>query len=212
MKIVLLGANGRTGREVMRLALAAGHSVTGIVRSAHSLGNIQQEGLRIEVGNVCDPAFLKTVLAGHDAVISTLGPRLPTRSACRIYPDSATSIAAAMQAAGLKRVIVTSTALLFSPTRAWHKALRLIARNNRDAAGLMEEILRKADLDWTFVRVGFLHNKNQGQVLKASDAMPGESDSISRHAVAEFLLEALQQSSHVRGVVGLCETRLARIA
>jgi len=194
MKIVLLGANGRTGREVMRLSLAAGYKVTGVVRSADSLGGMQHENLQVEVGNVCDPEFLKTVFPGHDAVISTLGPRLPTKSACRIYSESAASIAEAMQAVGLKRVTLTSTALLFPPVKVMGRVLRFIARNNFNAAGVMEETIRNADLDWTFVRVGFLNDKDQRSFLADSGRMPGESITVSRFAVAEFLVKDLQQS------------------
>lgn len=204
MKIVLLGANGRTGREVMRLALAAGHNVTGLVRSADSLSDMQHENLQVGVGNVCDPEFLKEVFPGHDAVLSTLGPRLPTNSACKIYSESAVSITEAMQAAGLKRVIVTSTALLFPPIKVMDNVIRFIARNNFKAAGLMEETIRNVDLDWTFARVGFLNDKNQRAFLKKSGKMPRESNAISRFAVAQFMVDDLQQSNHIKEVVGLC--------
>lgn len=204
MKIVQLGANGRTGREVMQLALEAGDSVTGLVRSADSLGDMKHDRLQVHVGNVCDPGFLKTALPGHDAVISTLGPRTPTKSACAIYSASAAAIVEAMRATGLRRVLVTSTALLFPPTKILDHVVRLIARNNFKAAGLMEECIRGADLDWTFTRTGFLNDDNKRGYRKAVGVMPDAGGSVSRSALAEFLFTELKQSEHVGDVVGLC--------
>jgi uncharacterized protein YbjT (DUF2867 family) len=210
MKIVQLGANGRTGREVMRLALEAGDTVTALVRSADSLSDMQHDRLKVHVGDVCDPEFLKTVFPGHDAVISTLGPRTPTKSACRIYPESAEAIVEAMQAGGLKRVLITSTALLFPPSRILDHVVRLIARNNFKAAGLMEERIRSADLDWTIARTGFLTDDDERGYIKAAGAMPDGGGSISRLALAEFLVTELKQSDHVGDVVGLCGVKKAR--
>lgn len=207
MKIVQLGANGRTGREVVRLALEAGDSVTGLVRSADSLGDIKHDRLQVHVGNVCAPEFLKTFLPGHDAVVSTLGPRTPTKSACTIYSASAAAIVEAMQATGLRRVLATSTALLFPATKFLDHVVRLIARNNFDAAGLMEERIRGADLDWTLARSGFLTDADQRGYRKAVGAMPDGGGSISRSALAEFLFTELKQSEHVGDVVGLCGVR-----
>ncbi len=209
MKIVLLGANGRTGRLVMRQALAAGHTVTGLVRSAESLNGVQHEGLQIRVGDVSDPAFLQQVLPGHDAVISTVGPRTPMKSACTIYSDSAAAIAEAMQATGLKRVLITSTALLFPPSGIFDHVVRVIARNNQKAAALMEDLIRNAGLDYTFARTGFLTNRDDPNFNKAEGAVPDGGGSISRLALANFLVTELKQSDHVGEVVGLCENKAA---
>ena len=209
MKIVLLGANGRTGRLVMQQALAAGHSVTGLVRSADSLVDVQHERLEIRVGDVSDPAFLKQVLPGHDAVISTVGPRTPTKSACTIYSDSAAAITEAMQATGMKRVLVTSTALLFPPSGVVGKILQLIARNNQKAAGEMEDLIREADLDYTFARTGFLTNGDDANFRKAEGSAPEGGGAISRQALANFLVTELKHADHVGKVVGLSERKAA---
>ncbi len=209
MNIVLLGANGRTGRLVIRQALAAGHTVTGLVRSADSLSDVQHDRLQVRVGDVSDPAFLKQVLPGHDAVISTVGPRSPTKSACTIYYDSAAAIAEAMQATGLKRVLVTSTALLFPPSGVIDHVLQLVAKNNQKAAALMEDLICDAGLDYTFARTGFLTNGDDPNFRKAEGAAPEGGGSVSRLALANFLVTELVQSDHVGQVVGLCEGKAA---
>ena len=209
MKIALLGANGRTGRLVIRQALAAGDTVTGLVRSADSLSDVQHDRLQVRVGDVCDPEFLRTVVPGHDAIISTVGPRSPMKSACTIYPLSAAAIAEAMQATGLQRVLITSTALLFPPSGLFDHVLRVIARNNQKAAGLMEERISDANLEWTFARTGFLTDGADKEFRKAEGAMPDGGGSISRSALANFLLTELKKSDHVGEAVGLCGVKAA---
>jgi putative NADH-flavin reductase len=85
MKIILLGANGRTGREVLSRALDAGDTVTALIRAEDRLADVTHSRLNIHVGNVCDSTALKEILPGHDLVISTLGPRMPTKAASTIY-------------------------------------------------------------------------------------------------------------------------------
>ncbi|MEM1145915.1 MAG: NAD(P)-binding oxidoreductase [Pseudomonadota bacterium] len=203
MKVVVLGANGRTGRLVVERALEEGHTVTAVVRSAKTLSDFQHEMLRIKEGDVCDTSFLGNVLRNHDAVVSALGPRLPTKRACRIYIDSATAISEAMKETGLRQVLIVSTALLFPPEGFLDRLLRLVARNNFAAAGRMEEVIQSADLEWTFARVGFLNDSSDWDYEAISGARAPTSNSVSRLAVADFLVGALEQRAFQCEVVGL---------
>ncbi|MGK7908944.1 MAG: NAD(P)-dependent oxidoreductase [Synechococcus sp.] len=204
MNIVLLGANGRTGREILSRALNAGDTVTALVRTEDRLADITHSQLNVHVGNVCDSNALKAVLPGHDTVISTLGPRKPTKAACAIYSESATAIVKAMQKSGVNRLLVTSTALLFSSNKLSDRILCWIAKHNVRNANLMEETIRNSSLEWTIVRTGFLNNNSSTDCRLAEGAFPDGGGSISRAAVAHFLLTEAKQSSHLRKVVGLC--------
>ena len=179
MKIVLLGANGRTGREVLGRALDAGHTVTALVRAEGKLGDVSHERLEVRVGDVCDPRFLQAILPGHDAVISTLGPRLPTRAATAVYSDSAASIVDAMQGSGVDRLLVTSTALLFPSDKLLDRVLRRLTPNAVREAGRMEERIRSSSLDWTIARMGFLTNAPATGYRHAAGASP-EAEGPSR--------------------------------
>jgi len=205
MKIVLLGANGRTGLEVLHGALKAGDSVTALVRNADHMKDITHDRLKLIVGDVCDSKFLESALSGHDLVISTLGPRKPTKSACRIYSNSAKSIVAAMKKCELSRLMVTSTALLFPSNRISDRFFRLVARNNFKEAGLMESHIKDSGLDWTFARTGFLTNKNNDEYMSTSNEFPEAGGSISRAALANFLLSEARDSNYIKQAVGLCE-------
>ena len=71
MKLVILGANGRTGKLVLQAALDKGMDVTAVVRSAGKKPTILHERLKVVVGDPCDRDFLKHTLRGQDA--STTG-------------------------------------------------------------------------------------------------------------------------------------------
>lgn len=201
--MLLLGANGRTGRIVLNRALDAGDTVTALVRDEDRLADVTHSRLNVHVGNVCDSSDLKEILPGHDLVISTLGPRTPTKAACSIYSESAIAIVEAMQECGVKRLLVTSTALLFPSDKLFDRFLRFVARHNARNAGLMEEAICASNLEWTIARVGFLNDKNLMDFRLAEGAFPN-GGSISRAAVADFLLTEAKESKYLHKVVGLC--------
>lgn len=203
MKIALLGANGRTGREILTRSLNAGDTVTAIVRTEDKLADIQHPQLKVRAGNVCDATTLKTLLPEHDVVISTLGPRTPTKAACAIYSDSAKAIVEAMEHSGVDRVLVISTALLFPSNRLSHRVLQWIAQHNARNANLMEASLRASKLQWTIARVGFLKNNSSEDFQFSVGTFPDRSSSISRAAVANFLLTEARECNHPKKVVGL---------
>ncbi len=204
MKIILLGANGRTGREILKRALDAGDEITALVRAKDKLADISHPHLHIHIGSACDIKTLRRILPGHDVVISTLGPRTPTKAACRIYSESATAIINAMQGCGVSRLLVISTALLFPSEKVLDRILSFIARHNAHAAELMEKTIRDSGLDWTIARVGFLNSNSSIGFRKTEGKLPKGGNSISRSALAHFLLTEAKQSNHINKIVGLC--------
>ena len=72
MKVLLIGATGFSGQEVLKALLSQGHSVTAITRNANSLSH-KDARLKVLEGSVLNPLFLEEALAGQDAVINCLG-------------------------------------------------------------------------------------------------------------------------------------------
>lgn len=205
MKLVVLGANGRTGSHVVREALKTGAMVTAVVRSESKRPKIGHERLSVVVGDPCDPKFLATVFADQDAVISTLGGRRPTRKATSVYYRSADAIAKAALETGLDKIIVTSSALLFPPTRLLDRLLRAIVRNVVESAARMEQTLRKANLDVVIARCGFLTDSQETKYRAEPGSLPEHGSSIPRPGLARFLVDTVQQSwsgCQVYGVSG----------
>src|SRR5437867_4564339 len=80
LKIVVLGATGATGLEVVRQATERGHSVTAFVRAPEPLGALRNQ-IAVKKGDLLDSPQLAQAIEGHDVVISTFGPRLPVSKA-----------------------------------------------------------------------------------------------------------------------------------
>ena len=205
MNLIVLGANGRTGALVLKTALSEGFHVTAVVRSEAKRPALEHDHLTHVVGDCCDPQFLKGVFAHHDAVISTLGGRSPSKGATCIYWRSADAIGEAAVAVGLKQVAVTSSALLFPPQRWIDRLLAALVRNVVQSATRMEATLRNADLDVVVARCGFLTNQEEEKYRSALDVLPENGSSVSRHGLAHFLVDTVrdpQPGFRVYGVSG----------
>ena len=101
MKMVVFGASGGTGRELVRQGLAQGHDVTVFVRNpaAYTGG----DRLRVVIGDALDPQAVALAISGQDAALSALGGTLSDET---LLPESMGHILAAMKQAGVRRLIV----------------------------------------------------------------------------------------------------------
>ncbi len=81
MKILILGAAGRTGRELVTQAMAGGNEVTAFARATEHLPTL--EGLRVIVGDAENPDQVAAAAQGNDAVVSALGHTSTMRSAAQ---------------------------------------------------------------------------------------------------------------------------------
>lgn len=209
MQLFILGATGGTGRALVEQALRRGHRVTAFVRSPQKLG-AAREGLTVVRGNPFDATAVAAALAGHDAVLSALGPPGPGKTS--VAGDGARSTVAAMHAAGVRRLLVVGVAVLFEDIGLFASIMRrTLLRNVAMDSAEMETIVKGSDLDWTIARPPRLTNGPlTGRYGVADDHLPGGAGgaaTISRADVAHFLLEELEHPAHVRRIVGLSNAR-----
>ena len=78
MKLLIFGATGGTGQELVRQALELNHDVTAFVRTPAKLA-MTKERLRVVKGDIADPPTIRAAIPGHDAVLSALGTRRSAR-------------------------------------------------------------------------------------------------------------------------------------
>jgi len=207
-RIFLLGATGGTGRAILDQAPQRGHSVTAFVRSPGKL--TAADGVMVLGGDPLDASALSAALPGHDAVISALGPSGigPTS----IVSDGARRTLTAMQAAGVRRLLVVGVAVLFEDDGLLTAiARRTFLRNVARDHAAMERVVRASDVEWTVVRPPRLTNGPLTHAYRAADdRMPdGARLTISRADVADFLLDELEHPAHVRRIVGLASVKAA---
>lgn len=78
MKLLVFGATGGTGRQLVQQALAQGHVVTAFARDPAKV-TPPHDNLSVVKGDILEPATVDAAVAGQDAVVSALGIRLPIR-------------------------------------------------------------------------------------------------------------------------------------
>lgn len=107
MRIVVLGATGGTGREVVEQALDAGHEVVAFVRDPDALPS--RTGRTVIRGNLDDVAGLTDAVTGADALICCIGPKDPMDfiRGDLVHRAMRTAIVA-MRAAGVDRLVLMS--------------------------------------------------------------------------------------------------------
>jgi putative NADH-flavin reductase len=205
VKIVVLGATGGTGLEIVRQAIERGHAVTAFVRSSERLQPFRNR-IDIKQGNLLSSSELEEVLKGHDAVLSAFGPRVPiAKTDKHLMRDFAAALTPAMLRTDVKRLIVESSAFLFKnsiipPTYIVGKLLfpSVVA----DAVA-MEEIIQTTPLDWTLVRPPRLADKpHSGKYRVREGHLPRFGFSISRADVADCFLTALGEKKWIRKILG----------
>jgi len=106
MKLLVFGATGGTGRELVKQALAQGHQVTAYARNPDKFGDITHAGLQVVRGDVLDPAAVEKAVSGHDAVLSAIGAGAGRTT---LREEGTRNIVRAMQKAGVCRLICQSS-------------------------------------------------------------------------------------------------------
>jgi putative NADH-flavin reductase len=202
MRLFLLGATGRTGSEIVNLALARGHEVTAFVRSPHKLS--PAGSLTIVRGDPRRQDAIAAALPGHDAVLSAIGP--PPREALRpstLVTDCARATVEAMTAAGIARLAIVSAAVLFPEKGLYFAFFRWLTKHHARDLRAMEDIVRASGLAWTIARPPRLTRSPDTSFRAVRDALPPGSRVMSFRSVAAFMLDAVERRFHVADIVGL---------
>ena len=201
MKLFVMGATGRTGQEVVQQALARDHHVTGFVRSPENF-RLKNERLTVLKGNVMDENELFRAMQNHNAVVSTLGPREVFKPSSMLH-DSALATTRAMNRSGVKRLVVLSAAAHFPGIL--NRIASFIMRNHMRDSLAMEAIVQASGLDWTIARPPRLTQEGYTTYRSREDAAPRMGFSLSRKAVAAFMLDAIEQRKHFHKIVGIAK-------
>jgi putative NADH-flavin reductase len=205
MKLVVLGATGGIGLEIVRQALERGHSVTALVRSAEGLKPFQDR-IAIRQGDLLKSSELARAIEGQDAVLSGFGPRVPiAKGDANLLRDFAAALTAAMQQASVRRVVVVSTAFLFKDSIVPPTYLvgRLFFRGVMLDSAAMERVVVESGLDWTIVRPPQLTDKPYtGRYRVREGHLPRFGFNIARADVADCFLKTVEDRNSIGKILG----------
>jgi putative NADH-flavin reductase len=206
MRILIFGATGGTGRELVSQALQRGHDVSAFVRTPAKV-TVADSRLRIVQGDIGRPESLRAAIPGHDAVLSALGIRSFGRTT--LLSNAAREIVDTMQAHNVRRLIwesslgVGETRGQLGPLFNW-LIIPLLLRHVFADKERQEAIIRATSLDWTIVQPAALTNGPRTGAYRVGACAGRRLPRISRADVAYFMIEELEHARHVRQVVPLC--------
>jgi uncharacterized protein YbjT (DUF2867 family) len=222
MRVVVLGATGRTGWAVIERLLAVGDDAVAVARSPRA-GAFPPEVTVVRADLASADPGLERAFRGADAVVSALGHRGTADDG--VLEAGARVTVAAMKATGVERLLAVSAAPVGTiPTRANPHpprrdpgdgpvtarllaplVRRVFARTYADSAR-MEDVIMASGLRWTIARPPrLLDGPASGHVLTALDRNVRGGRSIRRADLAAWLVEAARDpgtEGHTVGVAG----------
>jgi putative NADH-flavin reductase len=208
-RVLIVGATGGTGRQLVAQALERGHTVTVLVRTPAKV-QITHERLQILQGDALDYASVEKAVRGQDAVVSALGHKRyfgPTR----ILSEGTRNLLRAMEAQSVPRLICeTSLGLgnsagrmglyytlfvipVILPFYFWDKARQ-------------ERLIEASRVEWVIVRPGALTNGPKRTTYRHGHDIGSfvRTVRISRADVADFMLNQLTRDTYLRTAPGVC--------
>jgi len=207
MRLLVFGATGGTGRELVIQALEQGHDVTAYARDPAKIEDIQHARLTVVRGDVLDAPSVKNAVAGHEGVLVTIGVAA-VRTTLR--EEGTRNIVAAMESTGVKRLICQSS-LGVGDSRAnlsfftKYVIVGIYLRHAFADHERQEAVVRSSSLDWTIVRPPHLKDGPRTGVYR-HEFPPTEKRIqgwISRADVADFMLKQLADDTYVRQTPGV---------
>ncbi|MFD2200834.1 NAD(P)-dependent oxidoreductase [Shivajiella indica] len=215
-KLLLLGATGRTGREVLDLALSKGYRVNVLVRDRKKVHH-KHVNLLVFEGDTRIPKDLHPSMDGCQAVISCLNisrtsdfPWAPLRTPENFLSLTMKNLIGACHDKDVKRLVFTSAwgvGESVNTLPAWFSWL--IDNSNIAPAYLeherQESMVRNSGLDWTIVRpVGLVNSKKRKPVKVILNNHERPSLTISRKDTAGFLLDSLENRKLIHHIPLIC--------
>ncbi len=192
MKILVLGANGRTGRLVMNRAVAMGHEVSVLVRHA-SLS--YPAGVRVILGDALDTETVLRAMHLQDAVVNCIGGNAPWRNQT-LERDSMRNIVVAMEKSGASLLLVVSAMGVGESAKQspwWYRYLMVptFLRGSTADKTAMEVIVCGSGLDWVIARPAVLTDEAATKKVHVlgKDEM---GHTITRADLALWLIEQLE--------------------
>jgi len=210
MRLLVFGASGGTGAQVLAQALEAGHRVTAIARNPNAIP--ERTGLQVRRGDVLAPDGWRNAVAGHEAVLSCLGS--PDRCPTTIYSHGISNIIMAMQEHSVQRLMcVTTASLRLSPAAPLSYRLLInglvkpLYRHPYADMARLEDLVSACDLAWTIVRPPRLTDgRLTGRYLTIADADLPRTPSLSRADLAHYLLHHVDDPASLRATVRIAGT------
>ena len=207
-RLLIVGATGGTGRQLVAQALERGHIVTALARDPSGM-RVDHPRLRVVRGDVLDCPSVEAAVRDQDAVLSALGHKrffYPNR----ILSEGTQNLLRAMEAHRVDRFVCETTlgigesagrmGLYYTlfvipvilPFYFWDKTRQ-------------ERLIAASRVSWVVVRPGVLTNGARRGLYRHGPAIGSylRTVRISRADVADFMLNQVTDSAYVGAAPGV---------
>jgi uncharacterized protein len=201
MNVVVYGATGNSGSEIVKELLARGHKVTGVARKVDSLKD--KPGVTAKTDDLSNADKIAEIIKGADAVVSGYQPPADNTEA---LVDVTKRQVEAVKKAGGRLVVVGGAGLLeVAPGTTLIKSGYLpaeylpIATSHENALG----VLKASDIDWTYLSPGayFVPGERTGKFRLGTKELVSDAKGESRISYADYaiaIVDELEKPAHRR--------------
>ncbi len=201
MKLIIFGATGTLGNQLVAQALDQGHQVTAFARNPSALKLNHQNLCRV-AGDVLSPEAVMSAVQGRDAAIIALGAG--RKGSVRSMGTK--HIVAAMQQGGVRRLVCVSTLGAGDSHTLlnffWRRIMfGLLLKDAMVDHEMQEALVRQTgkEVDWVIVRPGGFTNGLATGVYQHGSVSKQKKLKlkISRADVASFILKQLSSNAYL---------------
>jgi putative NADH-flavin reductase len=204
-RIVLFGATGGTGLQIIEQAILLNYKLVAAVRNTAALDKYKDK-IEVRKVNVYDRNSVEEVIKDADVVISSLGSGTLSQGikSTDVYSKPVDLILDAMNKFGVKRgLFLTSVGVDFDESFSWvyKKIIRPLIMNTYMDMMKLETIVERTDypIDWTIVRPSELIDSKKSKEFHAGNRfMNGGNQKISRKDVAKFVIHEMENNLWVK--------------
>lgn len=204
MHILIFGATGGTGRQLVSQGLEKGHHVTAFVRNPAALA-INNNKLTVIKGNILNALDVTSAMKSQDVVISALGSKTKDAfwKSSTIISEGVKNILEGMKKNKVKRLLFLASfgvnEEIFLPEKLF---IRIVLKNIFADIPVQEKLIKESTADWTIVHPARLVNGiKSGSYTIGEHVRLGLFSKISRADVAAFLLTCMSSADYIHKTV-----------
>ena len=206
MNLIVFGATGQVGIQLVKQALWRGHSVKAYGRNVYEM-DVENDNLEKIKGGLFDASDILHAVKGTDAVLSAIGGAFDGSDKARSLGMK--TIIAQMQKAGVHRIVALGNMSILNfdedslilDQKDYPEEYLPVGNEHRKAY----EYLKSSLLNWTFVcSPDILNEGPTGNYITTKDYPPQPNKNrINAGDLAQFMLNELEKNEYVKSRVGI---------
>lgn len=200
MNVLVAGANGKTGKQIVSLLLENDHHVSAMVRKQDQLDEMEKLGAKPIFANLEQDISFAT--EGVDAVIFAAGsgPHTGPDKTITVDQEGALKLIEACEKNAVERFIMLSAKGADQPEQGPEKIQHYLK-----AKKVADDRLKKSNLNYTIIRPGRLSNGIETGTITAGTGLDNSEGEISRADVALTIVNSLNNEKTYRKVIEILD-------